>query len=299
MYFVRFLSQINDKRHQKSIFVSFFGTRSIFGRRCVFMPIFAATFFLFHTKINKTIMAKIITFGDSIMKGVVAEPQQTGGNSVKYRVTDQSFVARCERRLGLPIDNLARFGSTITHGLKNLDRYNRLIAAGDYVVLEFGGNDCNFDWKSVAVNPDATHRPFTPIDIFRAEYAVAIDKVRCVGAQPVLLSLPPIDGKLFFDYICQNLDRNNIMQFIDADVHYIQDWHEQYNLEVFKLACAKRVPIIDISTVFLEQRRLAPFYCADGMHPNDTGHQLIADAIMQYVSDMAVFGVSDARHASA
>lgn len=244
-------------------------------------------------------MAKIITFGDSIMKGVVAEPQAIGGGVVKYRVTDQSFVARCARRLGFPIDNLARFGSTIAHGLKNLDRYSGVIAAGDYVVLEFGGNDCNFDWKAVAANPYAAHRPFTPLGTFRQGYAAAIERVRGLGAQPVLLSLPPIDGPLFFDHICQNLDRSNIMQFVGDDVHYIQNWHEQYNLEVFKLACDAHVPIIDISTTFLEQRRLSAFYCADGMHPNEIGHQLIADAIMQYVSAGTAFGGGDVLHASA
>ncbi|MGN0187447.1 MAG: SGNH/GDSL hydrolase family protein [Paludibacteraceae bacterium] len=230
-------------------------------------------------------MAKIITFGDSIMKGVVADLQPVGSGIVKYRVSDQSFVACCERRLGISVDNLARFGSTISNGLKNLDRYSATVAAGDYVVLEFGGNDCNFDWKSVAANPAGVHRPFTTLAAFRQCYAEAIDMVRRLGAQPILLSLPPIDGQLFFDYICQELDRDKIMQFIGDDVHYIQNWHEQYNLEVFKLACNKRVPIIDISTKFLEQRCLNTFYCADGMHPNEAGHHLIAEVIMQYVGE--------------
>ena len=42
------------------------------------------------------------------------------------------------------------------------------------------------------------------------------------------------------------------------------------------------VPVIDISSVFLEQRHLDDFYCQDGMHPNEAGHALIAETIMGY-----------------
>lgn len=227
-------------------------------------------------------MAKILTFGDSIMKGVVTDPQLIDRGVVKYKLSDNSFVARCERKFGFPINNLARFGSTIANGLKSLCMNSAKITQGDYVVLEFGGNDCNFDWKAVAANPVGEHRPFTTIDDFRQTYIEIIRRVRQLGGRPVLLSLPPIDGRLFFDYVCKGLDRTKIMQFIGNDVNYIQNWHEQYNLEVFKIAMEERVPVIDISSAFLERRDLTGYYCADGMHPNDAGHRLIAEAILAY-----------------
>ena len=227
-------------------------------------------------------MAKILTFGDSIMKGVVTDPQMLSKGVIKYKMSDNSFVARCERRFGFPIDNLARFGSTILNGMKWLTINSGKISEGDYVVLEFGGNDCNFDWHKVEADPMGEHQPYTTLDTFRETYTEVVRKVRQLGGRPVLLSLPPIDGRLFFDHVCQGLDRMKIMQFIGGDVNYIQNWHEQYNLEVFKIAVSERVPVIDISSVFLEQRELGSFYCTDGMHPNEKGHQLIADAILDY-----------------
>ncbi len=227
-------------------------------------------------------MAKILTFGDSIMKGVVADPQLLGNGVVKYKLSDNSFVARCERKFGFPINNLARFGSTIINGMKSLSMNSTKIAQGDYVVLEFGGNDCNFDWRAVAADPEGKHQPFTTLEAFRQTYIEVVRKVRALGGRPVLLSLPPIDGQLFFDHVCQGLDRAKIMQFIGQNVNYIQNWHEQYNLEVFKIAVEQRVPVIDISSVFLEQRDLSNYYCPDGMHPNEAGHQLIAEAILNY-----------------
>ncbi len=227
-------------------------------------------------------MAKILTFGDSIMKGVVTDQQLLRKGVVKYKLSDDSFVARCERKFGFPINNMARFGSTIINGMKSLLMNSTKIAQGDYVVLEFGGNDCNFDWRAVAANPDGEHRPFTTLEAFRQTYIEVVRKVRSLGGHPVLLSLPPIDGQLFFDHVCQGLDRSKIMHFIGHNVNYIQNWHEQYNLEVFKIAVEQRVPVIDISSVFLEQRDLSDYYCTDGMHPNEAGHRLIADAILDY-----------------
>lgn len=227
-------------------------------------------------------MAKILTFGDSIMKGVVADPQLICKGVVKYKMSDNSFVARCERKFGFPINNLARFGSTILNGLKCLTMNSAKIAQGDYVVLEFGGNDCNFDWKAVAANPNGEHRPFTTLEAFRQTYVEVVRKVRQLGGRPVLLSLPPIDGKLFYSHVSRGLDGGNIMRFLGNDVNYIQNWHEQYNLEVFKIAVEERVPVIDISSAFLERRDLGDYYCADGMHPNEAGHKLIAEAILAY-----------------
>ena len=93
-------------------------------------------------------METITAFGDSIVKGVIYE------NS-KYKVTDGSFHRICEETLGIVIDNKAKFGSTISRGEKVFQRSLDLISKSDskYVVLGFGGNDCDYNWKEISEAP--------------------------------------------------------------------------------------------------------------------------------------------------
>lgn len=225
-------------------------------------------------------MKNIFAFGDSIMKGVVSNPKQICEGTTKYVISDSCFVDRVGSSSGIAIRNLARFGSTVRGGMTSLDRHLNEIVPGDIVVLEFGGNDCNFDWKAVSMEPDGCHEPEVGLTQFRELYEQLIAKVRSAEALPVLLSLPALLPQRFFDFVSRGLDRDNIMRWLGGDVNTISNWHEQYNLEIFKLGAVHQVPVIDISSIFLERRGLGDFYCPDGMHPNEEGHRLIAEAVV-------------------
>jgi len=225
-------------------------------------------------------MNNIFAFGDSIMKGIVASPSALNEGTFKYVISNQGFVSLIGQSSGAVIRNLSRFGSTILGGLNNIDRHLREINSGDRVVLEFGGNDCNFDWKAISEDPMGRHKPEVGLVQFHDLYVSAIEKVRSVGATPVLLSLPALLPQRFFDYVSRGLNKDNIMKWLGGDVNYISNWHEQYNLEIFKLGAQLNVQVIDISTVFLELRALGDYYCKDGMHPNEAGHALIADVVL-------------------
>lgn len=225
-------------------------------------------------------MNRIIAFGDSIMKGVVVKPYH---GRLVYEVTDENFIARCEQPLGCPIENVSRFGYTILHAHKFFDRLTKKICADDIVFLCFGSNDGNFDWETVALNPDLPHRPNTMLKDFHSTYSLVIDRIREKSAVPVMLSLPAIDSNLFFDFVSRGLNKGNIAKWLGGTPNYISNWHEQYNLEIFKLGLHKQVPVIDITTAFLSKRNLADYYCVDGMHPNEAGHELIADTVLAQI----------------
>lgn len=231
-------------------------------------------------------MRQIFAFGDSVMKGVVSTLPTDGQQRCSYCVCPQNFVDDCSRRLGVPIVNLSRFGSTIIRGLEQLGRHLHRIAQGDVVVLEFGGNDCNFDWSAVSRDPLADHQPQTALPLFADAYARAIDLLRNVGARPLLLSLPALDSQLFFEFVSRGLEGERILRWLGGDVDHIGRWHEQYNLQIFKLGASRGVPVIDISTPFLRQPRLADFYCPDGMHPNAAGHRLICQALLDQIASL-------------
>lgn len=222
----------------------------------------------------------VIAFGDSIMKGVVADPTKISEGTIKYTVSDNNFVSQCSDSVGKPINNLARFGCTIRKGMSLLNRHLKEIQSGDAVVLEFGGNDCNFDWKAISDDPDGDHQPITSLQTFRRIYNNIIDNILSLNAMPVLLSLPVIDSQKFFNHVSRGLNGENILKWLGGDVNHINNWHEQYNLAIFKMGAARRVPVIDITSIFLEKTNLGRFYCPDGMHPNEDGHRLIAEKIV-------------------
>ena len=221
---------------------------------------------------------KICTFGDSIMRGVVSDAKGNDGKPV-YKISENSFVSRCEQRLGVKIMNFACFGSTTSQGMKYINRYEEDVKDTDVAVFEYGGNDCDFDWKAVAAEPLKPHQPKVTLSRFVEQYQALIDKVINFNIQPVMLSMPMIDPDRFFEFISTGLNKDNILRWLGGKTMFIYQWHEMYNVELFKMANQLHVPIVDITTPFLESVNYSDYLCGDGIHPNERGHALIADAL--------------------
>ena len=213
---------------------------------------------------------KICIFGDSVSKGVVLDDA-----SNKDVLLKDSFVNRVKTASGLLVRNFSRFGSTVTKGLAMLDRHRGELKDFDHVVLEFGGNDCDFIWPQVAQAPCAEHQPKTPLDVFKEEYARMLREIRNAGSHPIMLTLPPIDAERYLAWISQGISKENILCWL-GDVDHIYRWHEMYNLAVVRLAGETHTPLVDITSPFLETKGYQKLLCGDGIHPNESGHQLIS-----------------------
>ena len=230
-------------------------------------------------------MKKSIAFGDSILKGVILDDRRGGNDRVRYTLLDEDFTRICEKEMGFPIDNYGRFGSTITTGEKILQRHSEDICDSRYTLLEFGGNDSDFNWNEISANPEGRHFPKTDLRSFSLTYKAIIDRVRHLGSHPVMLSLTPLDADMYFRHITSGMDdigRSNVLMWLGGTTSPISSWHEMYNIQIFKLAIAMNVPVVDITSAFLYRKDFRDYLCEDGIHPNKKGHKLIADAVCDH-----------------
>lgn len=219
-------------------------------------------------------MDQFCVFGDSVAKGVVYD-----AGKQKHVLAKECCVNLFQRATGFLVRNYSRFGSTIFKGHEMVDKHMDELPQYSRVVLEFGGNDSDFNWAEIAADPDAVHHPNVELEVFQQEYAAVIDDVRAKGGSPVLTTILPIHAPRFFNWISQGLDADNILYWLGGDKTYTYRWQEMYNLAVCELAVQKDVPLVDIRREFLKQKNYENLLCEDGMHPNDLGHQLISETL--------------------
>ena len=126
-------------------------------------------------------MTDVSVFGDSVLKGVVLENN-------KYKVSSKRFTNICEEVLGIKIENKAKFGSTISIGEKSIEKNLQTIqdTNSKYVIMEFGGNDCDYNWKEISISPNGEHKPNSDIKSFTKIYTELINKIKQMNKRPVL-----------------------------------------------------------------------------------------------------------------
>ncbi|MDY6407686.1 MAG: SGNH/GDSL hydrolase family protein, partial [Pseudomonadota bacterium] len=200
----------------------------------------------------------------------------------KYKILRENFVALSEQRFNVVWKNYARHGSTVIEGEKAFLSHLSQVQNSDYILFSFGGNECNYDWDKISQNPDLPHAPRLTLSQFHDRYVHLIQLAQKRGKTPILFSLPPLHAESFVRSISLGRNQNSIMKFMKNDVHLSYRWHNMYNLEIFKIARERDIPVIDISTCFLSQLDYSSYLCDDGVHPNEKGHQLIAEALKEF-----------------
>ena len=216
---------------------------------------------------------KAIIYGDSILKGILLED----GKYVVSHEMEDSISRSC----GLTILNRSRFGCTIRKAMDRIRRDSTCRAEEkEYAVLEYGGNDCDYDWADVAARPDEDHLCRTPPADFEADYREAVRLIRAGGRIPVAVTLPPILSERYLRYICRDgLSRSRILRWL-GDVDAISRWQESYSEMIRRLAGEERIFLLDLRSAFLRSgRRPEDLMCEDGIHPSRLGQALIAETV--------------------
>lgn len=228
----------------------------------------------------ESVRKKIMVWGDSIFKGVGQD--ETG----RYRVMPDNCGALFTQSHPVELVNRARFGCTAPKGMHIMESDLQRGVDAQYAVIEFGGNDCDFDWAAVAADPDGEHEAHTPLPEFVRKIGEMVDAVRAHGMTPILVTMPPIEPNRFFATISRGLNAENLLRWLGSAFTTYR-WQERYSDAIADAARAKSVPLLDIRSAFLTEHHYEDYICADGMHPNEKGHRLIARELEAFAAQMA------------
>ncbi|MDR1902895.1 MAG: SGNH/GDSL hydrolase family protein [Treponema sp.] len=215
-------------------------------------------------------------FGDSILKGIQIDDENN-----RYRVMNNIDFEQISIKHQLLIKNYSLFGCTVKKGCSMLQKRLENGKSYDIVVIEYGGNDCDFNWKDIADNPYKEHTPNTPLDVFYRTYRqiIRVLKEKCVI--PILTNLPPLEPQKFFNWFCKGLNKDNVLKWLGA-VNSIYRVQETYSRMIEEIAFETRTHLADIRSAFLEHKQLDALLCEDGTHPNSEGQRLITETFLNF-----------------
>lgn len=230
------------------------------------------------------IIKSIGVIGDSILKGVIFD-EIVG----KYRFLQDTAATLFAKTNKVDVKNYSRFGFTTNHALQKLPT----ILDGDkdtnIVLLELGGNDCDYRWDEVCANPDADHKPNVPYGTFKQNVKTIIEKILAAGKRPVVMTLPPIDADKYFDWIVADNQqrRENLLAFL-GDKNYIYRTQERYANALQEIAAQYNLVTVKARESLLNVRKYSDYICKDGIHLNEQGQSLIKKVFDQTYREHAI-----------
>ena len=228
---------------------------------------------------------KVSVFGDSILKGVQPDPLRR-----RYCVNDSMGLSAIANRYGISVQNFSKLGCTITKAWFYVQKMFSRIDA-DMVLMNFGGNDCDFNWSSIAESPMGIHAPNTEIGEFSSTYGRIVDHVKARRRLPVLSTLVPVQKDKYIDYICRrdNLDRKNVNLWMENNSIDLDSLQGTYSDAVRSVAASREIPVLDLRSAFLSQGNPDAFMSEDGIHPNARGQKLISACFENFMGDYLSF----------
>ena len=225
-------------------------------------------------------MKKIWVFGDSILRGVVWS--ESAG---RYINSDKLGEKEIASQYGIEITNRSRFGYTLQKGAQILQKHFEGAAICDAALLEYGGNDCDFNWAEVSAAPTETHLPNTPLDYFETLYKKTVKELKQKGTLPVLCNLVPVCSDRYLSWITRSgLSKENILKWL-GDENAIYRFQERYSRKIEEIAKKENCPLIDLRGAFLDVRQMETLFCADGIHPNEAGQALICHTFQHAIEN--------------
>ena len=223
--------------------------------------------------------SEIHVWGDSLARGVVYNEQRA-----RYAISRERCTTRLSEAMPCKVENHSGMGATVRDGLNWFGAFTGV--PGALCAVEFGGNDCDLNWPYVATHPDEPVTPKVPLPEFEALLSQFVTLIRARDMQPLLITPLPLHAERYYHWVTQNIDADAVLKAL-GDVNHIYRWQERYANAVRKVARATRCNLFDLRDVFLSRQDYEQLMCVDGIHPNESGHRVLADAALAFAQDKA------------
>lgn len=199
---------------------------------------------------------KVILFGDSVLFGAGASGRNLGcGRILKTLLPRIPVIIKGINR-DTTKDALQRLNADVLEDKEN--------AA---VIILFGNNDCRLQ---------DIDKPAVSLLEYEDNLSRIIARIKLNKKIPILSNLQPIDSLIFHKTLP---DMKEFMVNIDSP----KAWQREYSLACGKVAARKNIRLADIMTLLDERGN--GVLAADGLHPNDEGHRLIAQKFLEVLEE--------------
>ena len=222
-------------------------------------------------------MERAFIYGDSLLKATMPDAD------MRYHFHLPEVMAQYPSDR-LEVVDRAKMGATVTKGLALVEHDVQRGMDARWALVAYGGNDSDFDWEAIAAAPEQEHLPHTVLPEFIEKLRCAVQELASAGVQPVLMTLPPIDGQRYFQFISRRADGGSILRWL-GDVGRIYRHQELYSDAVAALAMTEGLPLIDVRRQFLPMRDLPRYIAADGIHLTMTGYRCLFDTLAGWIRE--------------
>ena len=219
---------------------------------------------------NKT----VTVFGDSISKGVLYD-----GAKKKYSLRKNHGYAILNEH-GFSVKNFSKMGATVNKGFEIMQSRLKSSEQSDIMILEFGGNDCDFLWSDIAKDPYAKHLPKTSTSDLEATYSKMIALAREKAEKIYIMNLLPLDADKYFEFISKFGSPENILIWL-GDKYILYRFNEWYSHIVEGIAAKHNIELIDSRSEFLFRHDFKDLFCDDGIHPSENGYKILDNKLIQ------------------
>lgn len=221
---------------------------------------------------------RIVCFGDSVTRGVTFAEG-------RMRILKDNYPALLQKELkpfDVEVTNKGVFNDNSDLLVKRLAS-DVLALHPDCVLIEVGGNDCNFRWDEVAKRPDEEHDPVVPLTRYLSNVTKLILGIQKAGALPILMNLLPLDPVRYYNQIANTY--SHVISHWIARCGGIEHWHGMYNRSLKRIIRMTDVLTIDVRTSFKKADNLLNLLSDDGIHPSRSGYRVLGATVAEFLKD--------------
>ena len=213
---------------------------------------------------------KLVVFGDSILKGVITIP-----NSGKlFDVTENDSLSLAQKALGFELDNRSIYGNITSKGLVKLQKYFEKGGDADFCVIEFGSNDCDYDWGTLIQK--------VPMAEYLENLSQMVSLCRANKVTPLMMGLIPYVCDDWFKTIIKGQDEAAILNFLGGTAETLGKNQLAYKQAQADFVQKNNVQFLDPWELFEGHKELM---CYDGIHPNEAGYEKLSQAWIKFLSE--------------